>query len=96
MKLISLKEFQSVSLLSDSALLWLLTNNALPISLDPNNVIMINIEETDVTRLLAFVQKEKSQNQSEHFNLIIEEAGRIIRDNFEDIVEEAISKASAK
>lgn len=86
MKLIDLKEFKRVTRISDSALIWLLANGALPVTLGNDRKIMVDIESLEIQKLLATLNRELSKKEAEEFNLLVEEAGKVIRDEFDALL----------
>jgi len=96
MSLLSLKEFRSISHISDQALLWLLENQVLPISLDNESGIMVDLSHVDTKKLMASLAEKHSQVDSEQFNEMVEVAGRIIRDEFDVIVGKAIANINSQ
>ena len=92
MKQISLKEFKSISLISSDALLWLIENNALPFSYDPENGLLVDIDSVETKDLLKAISIERQAIADREINLLSEQAGKIIRDNFDSIVSEALAR----
>jgi len=86
MKLFDLKEFKRITRISDSALIWLLANGALPVTLGNDRKIMVDFESLEIQKLLATLNRELSKKEAEEFNLLVEEAGKVIRDEFDALL----------
>ncbi len=96
MKPVTLKEFRSVSLISEEALVWLLERNALPISMDAEKGIMVDMAAVETEKLIQALVRERKSEDAANFNLMTEQAGKIIRDNFDTIIEAAITRLNQK
>lgn len=92
MSIISLKEFRSITKISESALVWLLENKALPIQMAPDYHITIDMSRVDIQRLVTLLNKELTQTNTEEYNLMVEEAGKVIRNEMESLIDAALSR----
>ncbi len=90
---IGLKEFRSITRISDSALVWLLERGALPIQLASDGRLTVDMERVDMKRLVNVLNQELAHTSNEEYNLMVEEAGRIIRNEMESLIEVAISRS---
>lgn len=88
MRLVDLKEFKKITRISDSALIWLLSNGALPVTLGNDRKIMIDSEAVEIQKLMVALNRELTKQEADEFNLLVEEAGKIIRDEFSSLVGE--------
>ena len=91
MKKINLQDFQKLSGLSDKAMLWLLINGKLPISLD-SNTITIDPSGLDMRSLIQSIAVRVQERFSSHQALIEERLESLIAEKLEDLVEEAIAR----
>ena len=96
MKLVSLKEFRSISLISSDALIWLIENNSLPFSFDQQRGLLIDIDSVNVSDLVKAIGAERTAISNSDATLLSEQAGRIIRENFDSIISAAIAEIKAQ
>lgn len=86
MRLVELKEFKQITRISDTALVWLLSNGALPVTLGNDRKIMIDFDSVEIQKLVSTLNRELSKKETEEFTLLVEEAGKIIRDEFDSLL----------
>lgn len=93
MKTISLKEFRSLTKISDSALLSLMESNSLPLEYDLENGLRVNCENIEVKDLVSAIAKQQIEKDTQERQLLTEQASKIIRENLEQIFEEALKRS---
>jgi hypothetical protein len=96
MNLVNLKEFQKITRVSDKTLLLLLSNGALPISLGADRKIMIDMTSVEIKKLIVALNRELNQKENEEFSLMVEEAGNIIREEFDSLIVAASGKKTVQ
>jgi len=84
--MIDLQEFQKVTKISDRTLVFLLGKGAIPITLGSDHKIMIDMERVEIKKLVHALNREHSAEETAEFNLLVEEAGRIIREEFDSLI----------
>lgn len=90
MKLVTLNEFKNVCDLPDSALVTLLATNSVQCQIDPEQGIMVDIDSASVKKLIQALITESTQRSAEEQRLLTEKAAKVIRENLDSILEEAI------
>jgi|Wag4MinimDraft_19_1082662.scaffolds.fasta_scaffold80774_2 hypothetical protein len=96
MNLINLKEFQKITRVSDKTLVLLLSNGALPISLGADSKIMIDMNSVEIKKLVVALNRELSKKEEEEFSLMVEEAGNLIREEFDSLINAASVKKTVQ
>lgn len=91
MKLIHLSEFKRLADVPDSALVALLASDQLPISIDANNRLMIDVDSVATQSIVAAIANERSKTVSEQELLIAERVARIVGEEFEAVIDQALS-----
>jgi len=90
MKLLSLKEFQALCAISDSALANLLRENLVRCVVDPERGLLIDVDSASVSSLIQALREKRSSLREAEHKLLSEKASRIIRENLDQILDEAI------
>jgi hypothetical protein len=96
MNLINLKEFQKITRVSDKTLVLLLSNGALPISLGADSKIMIDMNSVEIKKLVVALNRELSKKEEAEFSLMVEEAGNLIREEFDSLINAASVKKTVQ
>ncbi len=91
MHLVSLEDFLKVCDLSDKASLALLTKNLVPCQIDPERGILVDVDAASTRALISALKREPEALREEEQRLLAEKAARIIRENLDSIVEEAVN-----
>ena len=89
--MITLEEFQKLSGLSDSSLVWLLTHNQLACSVSEESGIMVDPESTSVKTLIRSLRDKKTEVLAGKERVIIERLARIVGEQLEEVAHEAIA-----
>jgi hypothetical protein len=92
MKLVALAEFQNLLGLSDKALVWLLTHNALQCEIRPEKGICIDIDSVPVKKLQEAIIARQQEVLDRNQDLVTERLGAVVRDELETIVNEALGR----
>ncbi|RIL05622.1 MAG: hypothetical protein DCC75_11530 [Proteobacteria bacterium] len=94
MSRVNLRDFQRLTQLSDSSLLWLLQNNRLKVDLDPRAGVLVSLDNQE-TKSLVEALKARKQNFFERKPKILKERlASIVADHLDDILDEAIERLS--
>jgi len=94
MSRVNLRDFQRLTQLSDSSLLWLLQNNRLKVDLDPRAGLLVSLDNQE-TKSLVEALKARKQNFFERRPKILKERlASIVADHLDDILDEAIERLS--
>src|SRR5687768_200212 len=91
-KLVKLAEFQTITGLSDSGLLWLLTNNRLDCRIDEKQGILIDIHSARESDLLSAILQREEDRFAGDAALVEERFASLIADNLDSICREAIAR----
>ena len=91
MKLISLRDFQNISNLSDRALLWLLVNQRLTCQCDQSGAIMIDADSLQVKELVKAISTRSAELVTAKMPVISERFANIVARRLDDILEQALA-----
>lgn len=89
MSLVSLFEFQKLTLLSDEAVLWLLKHNRLSCSLDSDGSILIDTSAVTTKSLVQAISAIRSDTLATLDSALLEKCARRFSEHLEEIALEA-------
>lgn len=95
MSRVTLKEFQQLTGLSDTALLWLLKNDALHCSLDGEARLQIDLDAVSAENLRTALLARQQEVLDSQADIIAERLGTIVRERLEAVVEDALNRISS-
>jgi hypothetical protein len=93
--LISLAEFRQLSGLTESALVWLLEHNTLPLAYTPETGLMIDAGAATVEHLLAAIRREHGATIAQHEAVFMERIATVVNRHIGAIVDDATARLSA-
>jgi hypothetical protein len=92
MKMISLREFQSATGLSNDALVWLIKNNKLTFEYNKTKGLLVDIDGVNKNQLIqSMLEKEVSDLESNK-DIIKERLSIVVASKVEELFEEALSR----
>ncbi|NLF24528.1 MAG: hypothetical protein GX589_02575 [Deltaproteobacteria bacterium] len=92
MSILDLSEFQTVSALSDRAMLWLLKTKPALFQLDPKRGFVLDSNNCDLQECIRAMASQEKDLLQEKRSLISERFGRIIRYHMDRILTEVIDR----
>jgi hypothetical protein len=86
---VPLAEFQKITRLSDSAIVWLLSHNKLSLSYAPEVGISVDVGRVDTHELVQAMADQSSELVNEEASLVREQIRTLINTHLESILNEA-------
>jgi hypothetical protein len=86
---VPLAEFQKITRLSDSAIVWLLSHNKLSLSYAPEVGISVDLGRVDTHELVQAMADQSSELVNEEASLVREQIRTLINTHLESILNEA-------
>jgi hypothetical protein len=96
MSRVTLKEFQQLTGLSDTAVLWLLKNDALRCSVDAETHLRIDLDAVSAEDLRNALLARQQEVLDAHADIIAERLGTIVRERLDAVVEDALSRITSR
>ena len=87
---ITLQEFRKISGLSDTAIVWLLANNSLICSPDPEKGLLIDVDSLDYKKLTSILGTKLDEEFTSNKSILSARLSKIVNDNLADIISEAV------
>lgn len=87
---ISLQEFREISGLSDTAIIWLLTNNSLVCSVDKDKGILIEVDSLDYNKLTSELATKLDDEFLNNKSILSARITKVVKENLADIISEAV------
>ncbi len=87
---ISLQEFREISGLSDTAVIWLLTNNSLVCSVDKEKGILIDVDSLDYNKLTSELATKLNDEFLNNKSILSARITKVVKENLADIISEAV------
>jgi len=90
MKLVTLRQFQNHSGISDRALVWLLSHNKLPCQVKEQNQLMVDIDAVEVRDLVHAIATQSEKIGHKRRNVIAERLANIVSKHLDGIIDEVL------
>jgi len=92
---IPLAEFRRLSGLTDSAVVWLLEHNKVPLAYTPEGGLMVEAGSATVEELLAAIRREHGAAIAQHDAVFMEQIATVVNRHLSAIVDDATARLAA-